>query len=140
MNIFDLILLSHLKNEEFLCSSDRKFPKFFITFLSRTLLVSSMIYQMQERFLGTPFKRKELMALSYKSNFRIAKGSVFVCESVFKVCKKLCTDCTKFSHSLQFINGLSDTKSNLSKQRTRIFEVLVTLNSLMIHQKEDIKY
>ena len=46
------------KNEEFLCSSERKFPEFFKThptFVSRPLLVPSMAHQtLSSVFFGTP--------------------------------------------------------------------------------------
>ena len=95
---------------EKMSSSDRKFPEFFKTFLSRTLLVSSMVYQMQEHFWGTPCMmmlqtpQKELMAFSYKSNFRSAKGSVFVCECV----------CSRFAKSFALIAQSFLTVCNLS--------------------------
>ena len=59
------------KNEEFLCSSEREFPKFFKThptFVSRPLLVPSMAHQtLSSVFFGTPCSKLQKQLWKCKS-------------------------------------------------------------------------
>ena len=59
------------------------------------------------------------VCFSYESNARIATGSVFVCvsmsaQNLLTDWQNLNTDWNEFAQSLQFINSLSASKSNLS--------------------------